>query len=39
MKRLTLRLSAAILLALVCLAGTLPARAADGGELAGGAIR
>lgn len=39
MKRQTLRLSAAILLALVCLAGTLPARAADGGELAGGAIR
>ncbi|MBE6994352.1 MAG: leucine-rich repeat domain-containing protein [Ruminococcaceae bacterium] len=38
-KRRTLRLSAAILLALVCLAGTLPARAADGGELAGGAIR
>gem|GEM_PF-5545483 len=39
MKRRTLRLSAAILLALVCLAGTLPARAADGGELADGAIR
>lgn len=38
-KRWTLRLTAAILLALVCLAGAPYARAADGGELAGGAIR